>query len=174
MCVFVHYRPSWYSSPPRLPCQPLGVGQAFRVRSLYCPCVSFTRAIPVFVIDLFVHLLSFSPHYIGRWLTVITYVCVFLYCIVCVRGVSLLTLTLLHLAKFRDSYVHISIYTQLVHGYAYAHYRTHTHTARGEGFRNESGSQVEKSRQLFHPHTYATPTPYLPPSYDPPTHPSNP
>ena len=134
MCVFVHYRPSWYSSPPRLPCQPLGVGQAFRVRSLYCPCVSFTRAIPVFVIDLFVHLLSFSPHYIGRWLTVITYVCVFLYCIVCVRGVSLLTLTLLHLAKFRDSYVHISIYTQLVHGYAYAHYRTHTSVRTGGGF----------------------------------------
>ena len=53
-----------------------------------------------------------------------------------------------------------------LHGSAYAHYWTHSSTARGMGFRNENVPQVENLPQLFHPHTYATPTPHLPPTYN--------
>ena len=36
----------------------------------------------------------------------------------------------------------------------------------GVGFRNENVSQVEILPQLFHPHTYTTPTPtFQPPTY---------
>lgn len=46
-----------------------------------------------------------------------------------------------------------------LHGFAYAHYCTHTRKYGGVGFRNESFPQVENLPQLFHPHTYVTPTP---------------
>lgn len=100
----------------------------------------------------------------------LTCVCLF----VCVfRGVSLLTLTLYHLAKTvkksssaqRNArlYVHYAYartYTH-VYGYVSVHYCTHTRTYGGVGFRNENVSQVENLPQLFHPHTYATPTLHL-------------
>lgn len=50
-------------------------------------------------------------------------------------------------------YVHISIYTQKIIGCHSVHYCTHSSPARGQGFRNENVSQVEKSAQLFHPHS---------------------
>ena len=56
-------------------------------------------------------------------------------------------------------YVHIIGVHDFLHGYFYAHYCTHTRKYGGVGFRNESFSQVENLPQLFHPHTYVTPTP---------------
>ena len=50
-------------------------------------------------------------------------------------------------------YAYARTYTH-VYGYISVHYCTHTRTYGGVGFRNESDSQVEKLRQLFHPHTY--------------------
>lgn len=107
----------------------------------------------------------------------ILFVCVF-------RGVSLLTLTLYHPpktvkkspsaqwnARMHVHYAYARTYTH-VYGYVSVHYCTHTRTYGGVGFRNENVSQVEILPQLFHPHTYATPTPHLSPptpTYTPPS-----
>ena len=67
-------------------------------------------------------------------------------------------------------YAYARTYTH-VYGYISVHYCTHTRTYGGVGFRNENVSQVEILPQLFHPHTYATPTPtYQPPSTTPNHH----
>ena len=60
-------------------------------------------------------------------------------------------------------YAYVRTYTH-VYGYVSVHYCTHTRTYGGVGFRNENVPQVENLPQLFHPHTYVTPTSHLSPS----------
>lgn len=95
-------------------------------------------------------------------------VCVYLTRIVCVWRVRL---SHFHQCTTGLTVIPMSIFIYIhepLHGSAYAHYCTHTRTYGGVGFRNESFPQLRKLPQLFHPHTYATPTPNPQPTYPPP------
>ena len=113
------------------------------------------------------------------------YVCVYLTRIVCVWRVRL---SHFHQCTTGLTVIPMSIFIYIhepLHGFAYAHYCTHTRRYGGVGFRNESVSQLRKLPQLFHPHTYAylrlstlhlhlTYPPPNPPSTTPTPTPSNP
>lgn len=62
------------------------------------------------------------------------------------------------------------IRTKKIIGCHSVHYCTHSYAYGGQGFRNDSDSQVEKSAQLFHPHSLTYPST----TTQPPLHPSKP
>lgn len=104
--------------------------------------------------------LRLSHHHSSRLATTViaTCICTYLEC-ECVRRVRRSHHHQCTRGETVIPYVHIIGVHDFLHGYFYAHYCTHTRTYGGVGFRNENVSQVEILPQLFHPHTYVTPTP---------------
>ena len=104
--------------------------------------------------------LRLSHHHSSRLATTVILSCICTYLELSASGVLAVHITInaLGLKPWFPMSILVYIHEPL-HGFAYAHYWTHSSTARGAGFRNESFPQVENLPQLFHPHTYVTPTP---------------